>query len=249
MSGHDDDGGDTAFGFDGQIPPSRFVHGFNCCKKNNFSVVITRVDAWPLISAQFYQSLVFIFALKRSIDTWPPQMSLLRSSLDPRVQSILLPHHKHISLLPSTSRVHLLKLELRKKVGWKSVALLPGPRDCGRGKFLARSRKGLIGIPGFLVDRRQRAIWHARQQRLWYGNKVWSEGSIFSHQKTPLLVHRYLLPFISSRGSSPFSDILGVGVGLGVVLGFCVLLSFCCCCGIVGLNSRRAWVQQGISLL
>ena len=40
-----DDGGDTAFGLDEQIRPSRLVHGFDCSKKKSFSVVITRVDA------------------------------------------------------------------------------------------------------------------------------------------------------------------------------------------------------------
>ena len=65
---------------------------------------------------------------------------LLRPQLDLHVQRILLPHHENLLLLPSITLVHLLKVELPKKVGEnqshfqiREIAAEAVPRPDGEG--------------------------------------------------------------------------------------------------------------------
>ena len=45
------------------------------------------------------------------------KFTLLGSNLYPRVQRKLLPHHEDLLLLPTPTRIHLLKVELPEEVG------------------------------------------------------------------------------------------------------------------------------------
>ena len=101
--------------------------------------------------------------------------SLLRPQLDLHVQRILLPYHENFLFLPSITLVHLLKVELPKKVGEneshfqvREIAAEAISRPDGegieRGTRRARFQELLVGGEPAVRVERGRRIWEVQRR-------------------------------------------------------------------------------------